>query len=374
MIYVVKKGDTLEHISAENGVPVWKIIYDNQLDLPDRLVPGQALLLLQEGETGYEAEGLLTGGYAYPFVEPEILMQAFPALQELLVFSYGFTFEGEIVPPRQDDLWLVEECWKRGVEPILVLTPFSGGAFNNQLVKVLTEEEAIQEKVIDQLYRTVEDNGYAGVNIDFEYILPENRVKFARFVGRVRKRMSESGFRTSVAVAPKVSDSQKGLLVEGLDYYLLGESADYVFLMTYEWGYTYGPPMAVAPIDKVRQVLEYAVSRIPEENLIMGIPNYGYDWPLPYERGVTRARTIGNVEAVRIAAENGAEIRYAPIAQSPWFTYTASGQTHEVWFEDPRSITAKINLAKEYGLSGIWYWNLMRPFRANWLLAGSRQR
>ena len=371
---MVKKGDTLEHISAENGVPVWKIIYDNQLDLPDRLVPGQALLLLQEGETGYEAEGLLTGGYAYPFVEPEILMQAFPALQELLVFSYGFTFEGEIVPPRQDDLWLVEECWKRGVEPILVLTPFSGGAFNNQLVKVLTEEEAIQEKVIDQLYRTVEDNGYAGVNIDFEYILPENRVKFARFVGRVRKRMSEGGFRTSVAVAPKVSDSQKGLLVEGLDYYLLGESADYVFLMTYEWGYTYGPPMAVAPIDKVRQVLEYAVSRIPEENLIMGIPNYGYDWPLPYERGVTRARTIGNVEAVRIAAENGAEIRYAPIAQSPWFTYTASGQTHEVWFEDPRSITAKINLAKEYGLSGIWYWNLMRPFRANWLLAGSRQR
>ena len=218
MIYVVEKGDTLEHISAESGVPVWKIIYDNQLDLPDRLVPGQALLLLKEGETGHEGEGLRVGGYAYPFIEPEILMQAVPALHELLVFSYGFTFEGELVPPQQDDLWLVEECWKRGVEPVLVLTPFSGGAFNNQLVKVLTENDVIQEKVIDQLYRAVEDNGYAGVNIDFEYILPENKVKFAQFVGRVRKQMSEGGYRTSVAVAPKVSETQKGLLVEGLDY------------------------------------------------------------------------------------------------------------------------------------------------------------
>lgn len=85
----MEKGDTLEYISEENGVPVWKIIYDNQLDLPDRLVPGQALLLLKEGEKGYEGEGLRIGGYAYPFIEPEILTQAFPALQELLVFSYG---------------------------------------------------------------------------------------------------------------------------------------------------------------------------------------------------------------------------------------------------------------------------------------------
>ena len=155
-------------------------------------------------------------------------------------------------------------------------------------------------------------------------------------------------------------------------YYLLGESADFVFLMTYEWGYTYGPPMAVAPADKVRQVLEYAVTKIPEEKLIMGIPNYGYDWPLPYERGMTRARTIGNVEAVRIAAETAVEIRYAQIAQSPWFTYVDAGQSHEVWFEDPRSIMAKIDLAREFGISGIGYWNLMRPFRANWLLTGSR--
>lgn len=368
LIYVVKNDDTLEGISQQTGVPVWKIVYDNQLSDKNILVPGQSLLLLMPGEEGTLSEGKTAGGYAYPFIEPEILGQTFPAVKELLVFSYGFTFEGNLVPPPQDDLWMIETAWNQGAEPLMVLTPFSGGAFNNQLIKALVENIELQEKLISQILETVRARGYAGVDIDFEYILPENRTQYAEFVGKVRQTMNENGYRVSVAVAPKVSDEQKGLLVEGVDYTLLGENADAVFLMTYEWGYTYGPPMAVAPLDKVREVVEYAVTKIPAEKLILGIPNYGYDWQLPYERGVTRARTIGNVEAVEIAAEYGAVIEYAPIAQSPWFTYRQNGMEHVVWFEDVRSIDAKWNLVKEYGLSGAWYWNLMRPFRANWMM------
>lgn len=99
----------------------------------------------------------------------------------------------------------------------------------------------------------------------------------------------------------------------------------------------------------------------------VGIPNYGYDWPLPYVRGMTRARSIGNEEAIEIAYENYAEIQYDSTAQSPYFLYVAEdGRTHEVWFEDARSITAKLRTAIEYGLYGVGYWNLMRPFRQNW--------
>lgn len=373
LIYIVEKGDTLEKISERTGVPVWKIVYDNQIENRDRIAQGQALLLLQAGENGGLAEGKETGGYAYPFIEPAVLGQALPSLRKLLVFSWGFTFEGTLVPPPQDDLWMTETARKQGAEPILVLTPFSGGAFNNQLVKVLVENEMLQDKVTDELLTAVSDRGYAGVNIDFEYVLPESRVRYAEFIGKLRTKMNRNGYRVSVAVAPKISDSQKGLLVEGIDYALLGENADAVFLMTYEWGYTYGPPMAVAPLDKVREVVEYAVSRIPAGKLILGIPNYGYDWPLPYEKGITRARTVGNAEAAGIAAENGAVIEYARMSQAPWFTYKKSGIEHVVWFEDPRSIEAKWSLVKEYELAGAWYWNLMRIFRANWLMMGSEQ-
>ena len=145
-------------------------------------------------------------------------------------------------------------------------------------------------------------------------------------------------------------------------------AANRVMLMTYEWGYTYGPPMAVAPINLVRRVVDYAVTEIPREKISLGIPNYGYDWPLPYVRGETRAQTLGTLEAVQLAIDHGVEIRFDETAMSPYFRYWQYGIQHEVWFEDVRSLKAKFELIREYGLSGAGYWQLMRFYRAGWLL------
>ena len=97
-------------------------------------------------------------------------------------------------------------------------------------------------------------------------------------------------------------------------------------------------------------------------------PNYGYDWTLPFVQGTSKAVTIGNVQAVQIAIAQGSAIFFDEIAQSPYFTYTAEGTTHEVWFEDVRSLSAKFGLVKEYQLRGMSYWQIMQFFRANWLL------
>ena len=375
MIYVVKSGDTLEKISNETQIPVAKIISDNQLIYSDRLVPGQALLLLGEGETGGLGDGLIIGGYAYPFVDPPVLEEALTALSEMLVFSYGFTFEGDLVPPPQDEQWMLDRTISAGAAPWMVLTPFSSeGAFNNQLIKVLVENRELQDKLIRQMVDTVQEKGYEGVDIDFEYILPENREQYALFAGRVREKMNEYGCRVTVAVAPKSSNRQRGILVEGVDYALLGQNADAVFLMTYEWGYTYGPPMAVAPLDKVREVVEYAVTQIQPGQLILGIPNYGYDWTLPYLQGETRARLIGNEEAIDIARQYRAEIQYDEASATPYFYYSENGRAHVVWFEDARSWTAKLALIPEYGFLGAGIWNAMRPFTAGWLVLQSGYR
>ena len=370
-IYVVQQGDSVERISRVQNVRAEEIIYINQLVYPYTLAVGQALLIPAASWQENERPLAHILGYAYPFISPWVLSESLPDLTAIHVFSYGFTEDGQLVEPVLDDTWMIEASSSQGTRPVLTFTSIGpDGRFHSSLIQVLLESQSLQEKILWQLGAVMKDKGFQGLDIDFEYILPENRVQYADFVGKVRRRMNENGYRVSVAIAPKTSDGQKGLLVEGVDYALLGENADAVFLMTYEWGYTYGPPMAVAPLDKVRQVVEYALTRIPAEKLIMGIPNYGYDWPLPYERGITRARTIGNVEAVEIAADNGAAIEYAPVAQSPWFTYRQNGMEHVVWFEDPRSIEAKWGLVKEYGLSGAWYWNLMRPFRSNWLMTG----
>lgn len=415
-IHVVKSGETIYSIAQLYDVSADRIVYDNELAAQQNLVPGQALLILmpsrvhivREGQTieqiaeeysitvknlyqnnpfllnqtyllegqslviSYEGEPLMQGrisGYAYPFIEPYILREVLLYIDEILIFSYGFTAEGELIPPQIDETWVIQEAWNQQVEPILVLTPFAEtGTFNSGLIQILSENQTVQENLIENLLETVQEKGYVGVDVDFEYIRPEDQVGYADFVNRLRETMNENGYRVSVALAPKTSSYQKGLLYEAMDYHLLGQSANTVFLMTYEWGYTYGPPLPVAPLSNVRQVLEYALTEIPKEKIVLGIPNYGYSWPLPYERGVTKARLIRNVEANVIAAERGVEIQYDERYQSPFFYYEIGGRRYEVWFEDVRSIYAKLQLAAEKDIRGVGYWNLMRPFRANWLL------
>ena len=415
-IHVVKSEETIYSIAQLYDVSADRIVYDNELAAQQNLVPGQALLILmpsrvhivREGQTieqiaeeysitvknlyqnnpfllnqtyllegqslviSYEGEPLMQGrisGYAYPFIEPYILREVLLYIDEILIFSYGFTAEGELIPPQIDETWVIQEAWNQQVEPILVLTPFAEtGTFNSGLIQILSENQTVQENLIENLLETVQEKGYVGVDVDFEYIRPEDQVGYADFVNRLRETMNENGYRVSVALAPKTSSYQKGLLYEAMDYHLLGQSANTVFLMTYEWGYTYGPPLPVAPLPNVRQVLEYALTEIPKEKIVLGIPNYGYSWPLPYERGVTKARLIGNVEANVIAAERGVEIQYDERYQSPFFYYEIGGRRYEVWFEDVRSIYAKLQLAAEKDIRGVGYWNLMRPFRANWLL------
>ena len=417
MIHVVAEGETLYSIAERYQVSEERVRYDNQIEDPVDLVPGQALLILipeivhvvQAGESlygiaedygttvlallrnnpyldtraylipgeaiviSYEEKGTrdaVVGGYAYPYIREDILREALLYLSELMIFSYGFNTLGDLIAP--DDEWLIQEALNYGVAPIMVLTPIYEGRFNNYLVNQVVENPSVAENLIDQILQTVEAKGYAGVDVDFEYILPEDREGYAAFIRDLTERMNAQGYRVSVALAPKTSAEQRGVLYEGMDYRLLGEYANWVFLMTYEWGYTYGPPMAVAPIPSVRRILDYAVTEIPPEKISMGIPNYGYDWPLPFERGTTRAASIGNPEAVALAAANGVEIQFDSEAQAPYFYYVDSGVTHVVWFEDMRSISAKFSLVEEYNFRGMGYWNLMRPFRANWLVLHSR--
>lgn len=367
-IYTVKSGDTVDSIAAAYNINADTIIYNNQLSYPYRLAIGQALLLTA-GESPTERQIIITGGYAYPFIRRFTLTETLPYLNDLFVFSYGFTTTGEIVPPALDDTWMIALAKEANTAPILTLTPFGpDDMFNNNLISVVVNNGEVQQTLISNLLKTVNEKGYEGVDIDFEYILAEDRIPFAEFVTNVRTAVNAIGYPVSVALAPKTSDDQPGLLYGGKDYALLGEAADHVLLMTYEWGYTYGPPMAVAPLNKVREVVEYALTRIPAEKINLGIPNYGYDWPLPYERGVTKARTISNTEAIEIAIANNASIQFDEIAMSPYFTYEQDGISHEVWFEDVRSLREKFSLIQEYDLRGATYWQLMNLFRANWLL------
>ena len=369
VVHAVQSGETLTTIAGRYSTTV-RALWRNNFFLGggSQIYPGQALVISYFGEKLGTAAA---NGYAYPHISPALLNDTLPYLTYLAPFTYGITAEGNLLP-LADDL-LLAAARERGTKPVMHLSTLTEeGSFDTQRATMVLTERSPQDRLVEQILQTLLYRGYAGLDVDFEYIPGDLAAAYAAFLDRLRRLLHARGLFLWAALAPKTSASQRGLLYEGHDYAAVAAATDGVLLMTYEWGYTYGPPMAVAPLPNVRAVLDYAVTVIPPEKIFLGVPNYGYDWPLPFRQGVTRARSISNQEAIRIAIAHRIAIQFDETAVSPFFHYTAQdGTVHEVWFEDARSMEAKLRLIAEYGFQGCGFWNLMRPFSQTWLTLDS---
>lgn len=363
--YTVEPGDTLFSIAIKYKMGVNQLRRNNPALMGnDTIYPGQVLII----SYGEEKVGTLaSGGYAYPFIKDETLRRTLPFLSFLTPFTYGFTAEGELISP--EDARLVERAKEYGAMPVMMLSSLNDkGNFDNTLTSLLLNDTELQDALLDNVVSNMNILGYRALDIDFEFIYPKERDKFTAFVAKAKEKLAPYGYKVWVALAPKSSDDQMGILYEAHDYKALGEIADKVLLMTYEWGYSRGPALPVSPLDKVREVVKYAVSEIDPEKIFLGIPNYGYDFIIPFDKNSPPARTISNEEAVRLAIETGSEIMFDEKSQTPYFNYTRGGETHEVHFEDARSVTQKLALANEFGLFGIGVWNIMNFFSQLWVV------
>ncbi|MBQ8513249.1 MAG: LysM peptidoglycan-binding domain-containing protein [Clostridia bacterium] len=421
-IHTVQPGDSIYSIAQEYGVPPSRIITDNMLDSVTGLVVGQDLVILfptvthtvragdsitsiaalygTDAGTIYRNNPILGGvpdiypgqilniaydtpplgeissnGYAYTTISRDILRRTLPYLTYLSVFSYGIRQDGSlIVPEGADELTALAREYD--TVPLLVLTSLSeSGTFSSELAGQVLADPVLRQSVVGNVVSEVVSSGYGGVDVDFEYIPAEYADEYAAFLTEIGDALGEE-YPVFVSLAPKYSADQPGLLYEGHNYAALGNAADRVLLMTYEWGYTYGPPLPVSPIREVRRVIDYAVTEIPREKILIGVPNYGYDWTLPYVRGQSRARSLGNQAALELARQTGSEIRFDEGAQSPYFTYRAGEvpADHIVWFQNARSYDAMLRLVNEYGLWGAGVWNIMRFEPSLWLVMNALYR
>ena len=359
--HIIQSGETLSIIANRYGVSVDAIVQANQIQNPELIHVGQRLRIPETAKKPMEVNAYLTdmGQKGANLVAPLA-----PYFTYISPFSHSVTETGGIAP--LDDAAILTVARTGKVSPLLVITNFVGTKFDSDRAALILRNQDIQTTLITNLLTMLKQKGYSGVNIDFEYVYPEDKENYNNFLRKVVERLHPEGFPVSTALAPKIRADQTGLLYSAHDYAAHGEIVDFVIIMTYEWGWIGGKPMAVAPISEVRKVLDYAVTVIPRNKIIMGVPLYGYDWKIPWVYG-TYARIVGPREAVIQAAKYGVAISYDTASQSPFYHCTdESGKQHEVWFEDARSIQAKYDTAKEYNLRGVSYWVLGPAFQQNW--------
>ncbi|MGP4059696.1 glycosyl hydrolase family 18 protein [Halobacillus litoralis] len=420
-IHVVQQGDSVYSIASLYESTPNAIIEANELETPGDLVVGQAIVIpivgqfyfVQPGDSlytiaqqfnttadqlaqvnGIQPGGVLPVGYRLyipeqpptpistnAYIEPfggevsDILEASAetraPKLSYLAPFSYEIQEDASLKAPPLNNF--KEIAQQNDASLMMVVTNLAEDGFNAELGKKILTNDTLQNTLLDNIIQTTKQVGFKDVHFDIEFLPPEMKENYNQFLRKAKQRLSAEGLLMSTALAPKTSADQQGAWYEAHDYKAHGEIADFVVLMTYEWGYSGGPPRAVSPIGPVTEVVDYALTEMPAEKILLGQNLYGYDWTLPYEPGGEFAKAVSPQRAIQIARENNVPISYDEEEQAPYFTYTdGSGNEHEVWFEDARSIQQKFNLIKNRGLLGISYWKLGLSFPQNWLLLSSQ--
>ena len=359
-IYVARPGDSLYSAARRYGTDTEALRYVNQLSDPSRLTAGQSLVIPAEAEP--ERRSIEIGACVYPSAGGSVQNESMSYFTYLCPFSCHADINGNL--RSIDDEMLVRTAEAHQTAPMLTVTNIGeNGGFSGEIAHAVLTREETRSRLLENIILRLRAGKYYGVIVNFEYIYPFDRDSYSRFIAEVSDRLHLLGYTVFAAAAPKECAEQSGMLCAAHDYEALGRSADRVILMTYEWGHTYGAPQAVSPADRIREVLDYAVTAIPAGRILLGFSNYGYDWTLPWKQG-DAARLISGSAAADLAVSAQAEIRYDGGAQSPYFRYTdPAGKRHVVWFDDARSVRARLRLVEEYGLAGISIWTADKLYR-----------
>jgi spore germination protein len=413
-IHTVVRGDTLRQIAANYGTTVRELLRLNELESENILVPGLHLIVpggdvtvqeytVQTGDTlasiakklgvtelelsnwtGVKSQAQATSlwksgkklylpkkltakktievnGYITPSGTPDDaeILQMTPDLTYVSMFSYQARMDGKLVKLKDS---IARQAAKReNIAPLLTVTNFDGNNFSTSLAHTILANASLRQKLLDNVLAELGAGQFRGVNVDFEHMRPSDRPLYNQFIEQVGKAVRPRGYSLSIAMGPKTSDEPNAPWMGAFDYKTLGSLVDFLMLMTYEWGWVGGPPMAVAPLQQVRSVLDYATSVIVPDKILMGMSLYGYDWPIPWHKGL-RAASISNNSAQNLAVTQQVPIQFNELAASPTYRYDAGPQEHEVWFDDAQSAAIKFSLVYEYGLRGISWWVLGNSF------------
>ncbi|ARU63522.1 hypothetical protein CBW65_22830 [Tumebacillus avium] len=398
-VHLVKKGDTLSGIGHDYEVSVEELQYVNGM-VDDALVPGCSLLVptsvpttlltyqVQAGDTVKKianrfhmpermllAANLVTGETLQPGTH---LTLPLPVLEKKTIevnmrwevqeedldlltmeeaqdsvstvsVAYGLAeSDGSLRMPPLLSRRLLAETRRAKAETLLLIT-LADGDVAERLLSHLPSRRAF----FSELRSALQEHGFRGLHLEMPPMSPKLRPLFNGFVRELGLRVRRSGCMLYLGVPAHAADDPEHPRSGVYDVQYLSQHVDrLVWNADEEFGRLEGPPMALAPLHLIRRTLHHALTLVPRRKLLLGLPFFGYDWATPFQPEQLPTLILhGHCDEEVLMPK---QIHWDDRAMAPMFTYrNEDGETREVWYEDARSVAAKLNLVSELGLAGI---------------------
>ncbi|HHY92362.1 MAG TPA: copper amine oxidase [Firmicutes bacterium] len=211
-------------------------------------------------------------------------------------------------------------------------------------------------QLIADITALLAQEGFSGVNIDFELVREEDGPALTAFIQRLGTAVHAQGRKLALSLPARTENGWH----RAYDYAALGRAADQVAIMAYDKSPGAAGPQT--PLPWVREVVDYTLKRIPARKVLLGLGLYGYDWSPAGRRTILFAHNGLDAYVAYlddILARYRPQVQWDETAALPHFTYTdEQGQAHTVWYENKASLEAKLDLVREKGLAGVAVWRL----------------
>jgi len=371
-IYNVRSGDSIFSIAQKYTVSIQAIVNINGLTEPQRLVigmnlviPTQSLYDIQQSKTTIETLGYYTPpSYKDAISLIDNLGQSFTYLG---IYYFHVIATGDIVEDIDIDILTIS--YEKKISFIPVVTNMSENKFSSELARTIISNPVVTNNFVNGVLGLLQKYDLQGINIDFENLYPVDRNLFTEFIRILSQALHKNNKILVLNIAPKWQDWPEKEWAGFFDYNALGPYIDIAAIMTYEWGWREGTPRPTAPIDNIKQSLDYAIANnIPANKILMGMTLYGYDWNVSNSLK-NIATTVTLAQVWDLARMHNGSIYFDVEAKQPYMNYIDfNKEYHVVWFEDALSHYWKYQLVKDYNLRGVFYWTLNLPFPSTWYI------
>lgn len=274
---------------------------------------------------------------------------------EIKPFWYELGEAGAIVPLSEST---AEEYSNEAIHNFLIqnnirVTVSITNNYNTLKTKLMLNNPHIKERHIRNIIELLKKNNFSGVEINYENMSPGDKDVFTQFIRDLSCALHKERKTLTLTLHPKSSHHPGNGGAKAQDWPELAKLADSFSIMCYDYSHKNTKPGPIAPIWWVEEVISYAVSIIPTEKICLGIPNYGYDW----RKGEAKELYYEDIENLK--KKYNTQVQWSEEDSVPFLKYKdKTGEEHQVWFEDKKSLLAKLDITQKYNLKGISVWTL----------------